>query len=106
MTDCVQVSTTIDSETRARELARRLVEERLAACVQIAGPLASTYRWEGRVEEATEWLLLIKTTAAAVEQLSGRIRALHSYTQPEIIATPITAGDPRYLEWIAAEVAG
>jgi periplasmic divalent cation tolerance protein len=104
VTDCVQVSTTIDSESRARDLARLLVEEHLGACAQIVGPIASIYRWEGRVEDATEWLLLIKTTAAAVDLVITRIRALHPYAQPEIIATAITAGDPKYLQWIESEV--
>jgi periplasmic divalent cation tolerance protein len=99
----VQVSTTLDSEPRARELATRLVEERLAACVQVIGPLTSVYRWEGAVTESGEWLLLIKTGEGALHRLIERIRTLHPYQVPEIIATPVVAGDEDYLAWVERE---
>ena len=103
MSGAVQVSTTLDSEAAARQLARQLVEERLAACVQVVGPIASVYRWEGAISEATEWLCLIKTGETALPPLIERIRALHSYAVPEIIATPVVAGDPDYLAWVRRE---
>jgi periplasmic divalent cation tolerance protein len=98
-----QVSTTTDSEAAAGKLAEALVEERLAACVQIIGPLRSVYRWEGAVTRATEWLCVAKTGEAGLAALLARIRALHSYQLPEIVATPISAGDPGYLDWLRRE---
>lgn len=101
-----QVTTALDSESAAAELAARLVEERLAACVQVMGPVRSTYRWQGTVERATEWLCVAKTSAARLDATMKRIRALHSYDVPDIVATPIVAGDPDYLAWIQTETAG
>jgi periplasmic divalent cation tolerance protein len=98
----LQVFCTIDSEPRARELATALVEARLAACVQVAGPVHSAYRWEGAVETASEWLLLIKTTVERFPALRDAIEAGHPYEVPEIVAVPIEAGLPAYLGWIAA----
>ena len=92
MTTAIQVVTTIDTEEGATRLARTLVERRLAACVQVAGPVASVYRWQGRVEEAREWQCLIKTRADLFDAVAAAIRALHAYELPEIIALPIVAG--------------
>ena len=103
MTDCYQVSTTLDSEAAAATMAAALVEERLAACVQVLGPVRSTYRWQGTVEQATEWLCLAKTAGARLPALLARVRALHGYTVPEIVATPIVDGDPGYLDWVRRE---
>ncbi|HEV8598634.1 MAG TPA: divalent-cation tolerance protein CutA [Gemmatimonadales bacterium] len=103
MTGCYQVSTTLDSEAQAENLATTLVEERLAACVQVIGPVRSVYRWEGAVTRATEWLCTAKTVEDRLTQLVERIRTLHSYQQPEIVATPIAAGDPGYLDWLRQE---
>lgn len=103
MTGCCQVTTAVDSEAAAGRIATILVEERLAACVQIAGPLRSVYRWEGAVIEATEWLCTVKTLEARLPAVLARIRALHSYQQPEILAVPILAGDSGYLEWLRQE---
>jgi periplasmic divalent cation tolerance protein len=100
MTDFCQVTTTIDSREAAEQLAAVLVEERLAACAQISGPIASTYRWQGRVERATEWYCHLKTTSARLPDLESRLRSLHPYKVPEIIAVPISAGHPAYLAWI------
>jgi len=104
MTTAIQVVTTIDTEEGATRLARMLVERRLAACVQVAGPVASVYRWQGRVEEAREWQCLIKTRADLFDAVAAAIRALHAYELPEIIALPIVAGDPAYLDWLRREV--
>ncbi|MEO7404592.1 MAG: divalent-cation tolerance protein CutA [Burkholderiales bacterium] len=87
----------------AERIARALIEARLAACVNLLAPCRSIYRWEGKVEDATEVPLLIKTTADRYDALEGTIRALHPYDVPEIIALPITASLPAYLGWIEAQ---
>ncbi|MEJ5367321.1 MAG: divalent-cation tolerance protein CutA [Bryobacteraceae bacterium] len=104
MTDKIVVSITCGSAEEARRLARLLVEERLAACVQVLPSVRSVYRWRGAVEESEEWLLLIKTRRGLFEQLRRRIRAAHSYELPEILACPVVDGEPDYLAWIDAEV--
>jgi periplasmic divalent cation tolerance protein len=86
----------------APALARTLVAERLAACVNRL-PVASVYRWQGEVEEAEEVLLIVKARRDTLDALADRVRALHSYTVPEIIALSIVAGSPPYLQWIVAE---
>ncbi len=84
----------------AGELARRLVEERLAACVNRVPGLRSVYRWEGRVEEDEEVLLLIKTPADRLEALKKRVPELHPYRVPEVLALPVADGHPPYLAWL------
>lgn len=105
MTDCVQVLTAAGSEEEAGRIASVLVEKRLAACVQVVGPIVSRYRWQGAVEEGREWQCLAKTTRAAYGAVEAAIREVHSYEEPEIIATPILAGSPGYLAWIEENVA-
>jgi periplasmic divalent cation tolerance protein len=100
MSNYVQVLTTTGSEEEAGRIASLLVERRLAACVQVVGPITSRYRWEGMVEEAREWQCLAKTTRAGYEAVEAAIREAHSYEEPEIIATPIVAGSAGYLAWI------
>jgi periplasmic divalent cation tolerance protein len=100
---CVQVTTTVATRDDAERLAGALVSERLAACVQVQGPIRSTYRWRGAVETAEEWYCHAKTTAARLPALQARLAELHPYDIPEIIAVPIVAGHGPYLEWIAAE---
>jgi periplasmic divalent cation tolerance protein len=104
MSDLVQVLTTVGSEEEAGRIAALLVEQRLAACVQVVGPVVSRYRWQGAVEEEREWQCLAKTTRAAFGAVEAAIREVHSYDEPEIVATPIVAGSPGYLAWIADEV--
>jgi periplasmic divalent cation tolerance protein len=99
----LQVTTTTDSEAEAQSLATVAVENRLAACAQVLSPIRSIYWWEGKMESAQEWMVLLKTTAARVDQLIRRLRSEHSYDTPEIVAVPIVAGHPAYLEWIAEE---
>ncbi|HZP46444.1 MAG TPA: divalent-cation tolerance protein CutA [Candidatus Binataceae bacterium] len=84
----------------ARKIARRVVEERLAACVNIVGPLSSIYRWQGRIESAREHLLIIKTRSSLFRTLENRVRQLHSYDVPEIIALPLAGGSSAYLNWL------
>ena len=103
MDDCVQVTTTVDSRSKADELARAAVERRLAACGQVAGPIDSTYWWNGAVDSASEWQVVYKTTAARTDALVAMLRAEHPYDTPEIIATPIVAGNPDYLAWVRTE---
>lgn len=104
MSEYLQVLTAAGSEEEAEAISRALVERRLAACVQILGPVASRYRWQGAVEEAREWLCLAKTEAARYAELEAAIRELHSYEEPEIVATEIVAGSAGYLAWIAVNV--
>ena len=96
----VTLCTVPDRESGER-IALALVEERLAACVNLVPGLSSTYRWRGKVEKASECLLVIKTTAGKFEAVKRRIKDLHSYDLPEIIALPITAGDAEYLKWLS-----
>jgi len=104
MADCLQAVTTLARREDAQTMARTLVEKRLAACVQIVGPIESTYRWKGQVETAEEWLCLIKSTRERWQELEGAIRELHEYETPEVIALPIVAGSASYLEWLQQEV--
>ncbi|ASY33113.1 MULTISPECIES: divalent-cation tolerance protein CutA [unclassified Streptomyces] len=101
--DFLIVLTTTDSEDRARRLAARAVESRLAACAQIDGPLTSVYRWEGEIATDAEWRVTYKTTAARYAALEARIKAEHTYDTPEIIALPLTGGSAEYLAWVAEE---
>ena len=100
----MQVSTTLPDEATARQFGRRLVEERLAACAQIVGPIWSTYWWESRVQEASEWYCHLKTTSAVSAELSRRIRELHPYEVPEVIILPLKEGDASYFKWIGDTV--
>lgn len=96
----VVLVTTANAEEGTR-LGRTLVEEQLAACANVVGPIRSVYRWQGAVEEADEHLVLLKARGADVAALEARVRALHSYDVPEVIALPVTAGSAPYLAWLA-----
>ena len=87
----------------AQQIARTLVEDRLAACVNVLGSVSSIYRWQGAVEQATEVALIAKSRRDLFDRLTARVRALHSYDTPAIVAWPILAGDAAYLGWIADE---
>ena len=95
------VTTVVDREDTAAAIATRLVEERLAACVQVGAPVRSTYVWKGRLESAEEWVVSCKTQPGRLEALMARLRALHPYEVPEILAFPVAGGDPDYLAWVA-----
>lgn len=97
------VLTNVPDVALARALAQQLVEQRLAACVNILPAVQSIYQWQGTVEQADEITLLIKTEQARYAQLEAAIKAMHPYHVPEIIALPIVAGLPAYLDWIANE---
>jgi periplasmic divalent cation tolerance protein len=90
-------------EIEAERIGEALVDERLAACVNILGKVRSIYRWQGRTERANECALIAKTTSDCIEKLVERVRALHSYETPAITAWPIVGGSSDYLEWIALE---
>jgi periplasmic divalent cation tolerance protein len=95
------VLTTAGSQEEARKIAHALVEKRLAACVNIVPQIESVYRWQGKVESATEWLLIIKTQASAFERIRDAVKELHSYDLPECIMLEVAEGDKAYLDWLA-----
>ena len=97
------VTTTVDSEDAAAHLSRGAVEGRLAACGQVIGPITSTYWWEGQIETAREWTVIFKTTEAASAALMEHLRRVHPYDVPEVLVTPVIAGNPAYLAWVTAE---
>lgn len=103
MSEFIQVSTAIDSEEGARKIAQALVERRLAACVHVAGPVSSTYWWQGKMEVAREWTCLAKTRRELYARVEQAMRELHPYDEPEIVALPIVEGSQSYLDWIAHE---
>jgi periplasmic divalent cation tolerance protein len=105
MTDALIVFCTCSSREEALKLAHGIVSEDVAACVNILPGGESVYRWQGKIESATEVLLLIKTTHAQFEKLRELIARLHSYETPEVIAVPVVAGSPEYLEWLGAQIA-
>jgi periplasmic divalent cation tolerance protein len=99
MTDLVLVLTTMPDDSRADELARSLVDQRLAACVNVYGPMASTYRWKEQVEHETERQVVIKTTRGRLAELEARIRALHPYELPEFVVID-AEGSAAYAAWV------
>jgi periplasmic divalent cation tolerance protein len=104
MTDALQVVTTAGSTEEAERIAEQLVARRLAACVQVIGPITSTYHWQGKIETSEEWICVIKTLRGRYAELEQAIRELHSYAVPEILAFDVVAGSRDYLAWLAAEV--
>lgn len=106
MEEFIQVVTTVDSEAAAARIARLLVEERLAACVQVVGPMTSHYRWQGRMETAGEYLCLIKSRKTLFAEIETAVKRVHPYQVPEIIAMPLSGGSRDYLAWLAAETQG
>jgi len=103
MKSYIQISTTTETKEQAQKIARYLVEQKLAACAQIGGPIESTYRWKGKVETAKEWLCLIKTRTSLFKKVEAAIKKLHPYETPEIIAVPISNGSKEYLKWVSDE---
>ncbi|HZZ30170.1 MAG TPA: divalent-cation tolerance protein CutA [Pirellulales bacterium] len=99
----VQIVTTTASQENAKKIAQALLEQRLAACVQMVGPVKSVYRWKGEIETAVEWQCWIKTRRAKFDAVSQVIRQFHTYEVPEILAVPILAGSEAYLRWVGEE---
>ena len=100
MPDPIVVLVTCGSEEEALKIANALVDDHLAACVNLVAPVRSIYRWEGKIWDEKEWLLIIKTQKQRFEALDKRVKSLHSYSVPEIISLPITEGSSAYLNWI------
>ena len=106
MREFIVVYVTAGSLDEADRLARVLVEERLAACVNRIGPIQSVYRWQGKLEQSEEQLLIIKTQKELFPALEKRVRELHSYSVPEIVAVPIVGGSQDYLGWLGEQATG
>jgi periplasmic divalent cation tolerance protein len=104
MTDKILVLTTCPSPAEAQTIARRLLEARLAACVQILPPMQSLYHWQGKIEDSSEFLVLVKTSRPLFDRVRHEIAAHHTYSEPEIVALPIIDGAPGYLDWLDREL--
>jgi len=99
----IQVVTTTARREEAERIARELVESRLAACAQVLGPITSTYRWQGKVENDQEWQCWVKTRGELFARIEEAIRRIHPYEVPEILAMPVVAGSASYLAWLDAQ---
>ena len=104
MTDYIEVVTTVEQKADAERIAQALVEARLAACVQIRGPITSRYHWKGAIETAEEWQCLAKSRQDLFPGIDEAVRGIHPYEVPEILALPIAAGSSAYLEWLETEL--
>ena len=96
----MQIFTTTRNKKDAEKIADVLVKNKLAACVQILGPIESIYKWKGKIEKSKEWLCLIKTKSEKYKKIEKTIKSLHSYEVPEIIALPIEKGNVKYFKWV------
>ncbi len=103
MTDIVMIFTTVADDERAEQLARRLVDERLAACGNLYPPMTSHYRWQGKLEQDSERQMVIKTTRDRVPALDARLAQLHAYELPEFLVVPVADGSQAYLKWVKDE---
>lgn len=104
MAGCLHVITTIDTREHAEAIGKKLLEKRLAACVQIEGPISSSYWWKGEIETAEEWRCIIKTTVERYDEVERTVRSLHLYEEPEIIGLATTVGSLTYLKWFEDSV--
>jgi periplasmic divalent cation tolerance protein len=104
MSEFIQITTTIDSRDLAMQIAGKLVEKKIAACVQVSGPITSIYEWKAKIENAEEWYCVIKTRKNLYQKVEEAIKAIHPYEVPEIIALPILEGNKDYLDWITQVV--
>jgi len=100
----IQVFTTAGEKDDAEKIARELISKKLAGCVQIVGPVISTYRWQGKIEKTEEWLCFIKTRQDLYGELEKTIKKIHPYDVPEIITVPISGGSKGYLKWLDGEL--
>ena len=103
MSRIIQVVTTTNNREEAECIAKAVVQQRLAACAQVSGPVTSYYWWEGKLANAEEWVCRMKTREEKYGSLQDRIREMHSYDVPEILAIPVVSGNSTYLEWVADE---
>jgi len=104
MTDKIVVFSTCSTPEEAAKIARKLIEERLAACVNVAPSVRSFYRWKGAIEEADECLLVIKSSRDLFDRLRLELEKAHTYEVPEVVAVPVVDGSPNYLNWVDAEL--
>jgi periplasmic divalent cation tolerance protein len=104
MSEFVQITTTTGTRHDAERIATELVARRLAACVQIGGPIQSTFRWQGAVENTEEWVCTAKTSRSRLAAIEAIVKELHPYEMPELIATDIVGGSAAYLQWVAEQV--
>lgn len=102
--DFIQVFTTTEKKEDAERIAKALIDAKLAACVQIMGPIESTYRWKGKIEKSAEWFCFIKSTKNLYPDLESAIKKQHPYEVPEIIAVPVSGGSADYLNWLKGQV--
>jgi len=103
VTDVVLILTTVPAAARADAIARSLVDERLAACVNVLSPMTSFYRWQGKIEQEEERQIVIKTTRDRVASVQTRLRDLHAYEVPEFLVLPVSDGSTGYLDWVRNE---
>jgi len=104
MTDKIVVFSTCSTPEEAAKIARKLIDERLAACVNVAPRVRSFYRWKGAIEEADECMLVIKSSRDLFERLRLELEKVHTYEVPEVVAVPVVDGAPNYLNWVDAEL--
>ena len=104
MKEHIQVFTTTNKKDNALEIARDLVEKRLAACAQVVGPIQSVYRWKGKIEEEEEWLCILKSSYDCYEKVEKRLKDIHPYEEPEILALSVIKGSRTYLAWLDQQV--
>jgi len=104
MHEFVQLTTTTGARHDAERIAAELVSRRLAGCVQVSGPIVSTYRWQGNVESAEEWMCIIKTSRAHLAAIQAVLKEIHPYEIPELIATPIADGSEAYFKWLGDQL--
>jgi periplasmic divalent cation tolerance protein len=106
MTQFVQITTTTGNRHDAEQVAAELISRRLAGCVQVSGPILSTFHWKGKTETQEEWVCTIKTVAGQIAAIEKLMQEIHPYEVPELIATPIVDGSDTYLAWLAGELGG
>lgn len=104
MTEFLQITTTTGTRQDAERIATELVSRRLAGCVQISGPIASTFRWQGNIETAEEWMCVIKSGRQQLAGIRNLLAEIHPYEVPELIATPIIDGGEAYLKWLGEQL--
>jgi periplasmic divalent cation tolerance protein len=106
VTEYLQIVTSVDSQINAQIIADALVSSRLAACVQVIGPISSTYWWEDEMETVEEWQCIVKTRSDMYDEVERVITLIHPYKVPEILATSVKSGNSAYLRWMDAELTG
>jgi periplasmic divalent cation tolerance protein len=106
MLEFVQITTTAGTRHDAEQIAAELVSRRLAGCVQVSGPIQSTYHWQGKIETTEEWMCTAKTSRDQLSSIQNVLGEIHRYDVPELIATPIVGGSEKYLKWLEEQLGG